>query len=324
MSLSVSRVVLASPLPLFAQPARNVRRIGVLSPHAKPPPGSNSPLIDSLRRAGYEVGKNLVIETRRAEGKPDRLPALARELVKLNVELIVAIENAATDAAKQATRTVPIVMWANMFPVERGLITSLARPGGNITGTVWHAQPKETALKVYQFLKEAAPSAKRSANLSDDRDPLIPFYDVPKYLRDIADLGLEHRRISIAPGEDFGTVLDLLNRHRPDVLMVAGYPVVARYWREIAAFAIEKRIVSISDSPGYLTAGGLLTYGPDGATMPDQVVFYVVRILQGAKPADLPIDQPHKYLMALNAKTAKAIGFKPPSTFMTRVDKVID
>lgn len=320
-----SGALLAAPLSSLAQqPARKVRRIGVLSPHAKPPPGSTSPFREVLRRAGYEVGKNLVIEARYADAKPDRLPELAQELVRLNVELIVALENAATDAAKRATQTTPIVMYANMFPVERGLIASLGRPGGSVTGTVWHAQPKETALKMSQLLREAVPNAKRPASLSSDRDPLVPFYDVPKLLRNIADLGLEHRRISIAQDDDFRTVLNLLKLSRPDILVVAAFPVVRRHWREIAAFAVEQRIVSISDSPGYLSAGGLLTYGPDAAALAVQNASYVVRILKGAKPGELAVEQAHKYVMAINAKTAQAIGFKPPPSFMLRVDKVIE
>jgi putative ABC transport system substrate-binding protein len=320
--------LLATPFRSFSQPAQKMRRIGYLSPGFPSPGGSTSriarTLQEALGRAGYEEGKNLIFEARYAKGKAERLAGLAEELVRLEVELIVAATNSASDAARRATRTLPIVMLANMFPVERGLAASLARPGGNVTGTVWWAQPQDSVTKLYQLLKEAVPSAKRSANITNPADPQIRFYDLEKLDRMRAGMGLSHTRITMTRPEDLEAVLDQLKASGAEVLYVgAAVPITSR-WREIAAFAIAQRMVSISDVSGYLNDGGLLSYGPDWTALVDRTVSYVDRILRGAKPGDLPIEQASKYEMVLNAKTARAIGFKPPASFMVQVDRVIE
>lgn len=323
--LLASGALLAAPLASIAQPAQPVRRIGFLSPYLPPPPGTAWLFRESLRRAGYEEGKNLVIEARFAEGNVKRLPVLAEELVRSKVEVIVAVVNSASDAARRASQTIPIVMFANMFPVERGLAASLARPGGNVTGTVWWAQPQETATKMYQILKEAAPYAKRAAEIRDPTDPQDHLYDRQKMTRMIATMGMTNTYIELRRLDGLKAALDQIKENKIDVLYVTGGggPVGSSF-REIAAFAIERKLVSISDSPTYIGAGGLLTYGPDGAELYDRTVSYVDRILRGAKPADLPIEQASKYVMAFNTKTARAIGFTPPPSFMLRVDKVVE
>ena len=211
---------LAAPLASFEQPAQKVRRIGFLYGGVRPPAGARSPLAESLRRVGYEEGRNLGIERRFAEGKAERLSGHAEELVRLDVELIVTLGNAATDAARRATQTVPIVMWANLFPVERGLVASLAHPGGNVTGTVWYARPIESVTKVYQIAKEAVPNAKRSAILADPTEPADRFYDQQELLRSVAAIGMTRVRIDMSRPEDLEAALDQLKASRTELFYV--------------------------------------------------------------------------------------------------------
>lgn len=322
--LLASSALIAAPLTAIAQPAQRLRRIGFLSPFPPPPPGAPWLFREALKRAGYEEGKNLVIEARFAEGNVERLPALAEELVRSNVELIVASVNSGSDAARRATQTIPIVMLGNMFPVERGLVASLARPGGNITGTVWWAKPRESAIKIFQILKEAVPRAKRSAQIWDPTDPQARFYDMADTERSVAAIGMNSTFIAMTQSENLEAALGQLKASRAEVLYVTGYPAVASRWREIAAFALEQKLVSISDTSPYLNAGGLLSYGPNIADLFDRTVSYVDRIVRGAKPGDLAVEQVSKYESVLNTKTAKAIGFKPPPSFMLRVDRLVE
>jgi putative ABC transport system substrate-binding protein len=314
-----------APLASFAQPAQKVRRIGFLAPFPAPPKPPDGPgtFRDALRRRGYEVGKNLVIEARWAAGNLERLAQLAEELVRLDVELIVSVSNDASDAARKATRSIPIVMWANTFPIERGLIASFARPGGNVTGTVWSMHPENALLKWFQLLKEAVPSARRSARIGAT-DSAYRFFDARAIERGIVALGMTHQRIPfIAPG-DLDAVLEQLKTSRAEVFHVPGLTFIPSFYKQIAAFAIEHKMVSISDVASYARAGGCLSYGLDPRELIDQIASYVDRILRGAKPGDLAIEQPTKFLMTLNASTARAIGLKPPESFMLRVDQVIE
>lgn len=321
--LLASSALLAVPLTSFAQPAPKVRRIGYLSLAAASTEVQQF-WRDSLRRAGYEEGRNLVIEWRFAEGEVGRLAGLADELVRLNVELIVAYLNEATDAAKHATQTIPIVMFAGMFPVERGIVKSLAHPGGNVTGTVWYANPQETSTKMLQIIKDAVPKARRLSQLWNPADPQMRFYDFAQRERVAAALGMSQQRFGITRPDEQKAAIGRVAASRPDVLWVGGNVNAVGVFREIAAFAIERKLVSVSDSALWVEAGGLLSYGPDRNALRDRTVSYVDRMLRGAKPSDLPVEQTTKWEMLLNAKTARAIGFKPPPSFMLRVDREIE
>lgn len=322
--LLASSALLAAPLASFAQPAQKVRRIGWLQlENAPTPPEVSAPFRDSLRRRGYEEGKNLVIEARWAQGKLERLPHLAEDLVRLDVEVIVTASNDASDVARKVTPSIPIVMIANWFPIQRGLIASFARPGGNVTGTVYSLEPENTLLKLFQLLKEAMPTATRSAHIGTE-DSAYRFWDERATERGIVALGMTRRRIPFKSPEDLQSVLQQLKESRAEVMHVPGSPVVGSFFKQIAAFAMEHRIVSISDAAGYPRVGGCISYGLDLMELFDKGASFVDRILRGAKPGDLPVEGPSKFLLILNASTARAIGLKPPESFMLRVDQVIN
>lgn len=277
----------------------------------------------ALARLGYNEGKNLIIEWRYAEGKPERLPALAEELVRLGVELIVTTSNASTLAAKHATRTIPIVMYSSTYPIESGLIKSYARPGGNITGLDWWPT-RELAEKTYQFLRAAFPGAKQVVVLRNSKDPNSHMYG-DEYKRKISStLGLTIVDVDMRSAEDLRDSVDQIAAIRGDILYVGGGAAINARIREIAAFAIKRKLLSIGNSAGYADGGGLLQFGAERSAMTDRAASYVDRILRGAKPADLPVEQPTKYELVLNVKTAKAIGINLSPSFMARVDRVIE
>jgi len=321
-ALGVLLALAAARRASYAQQQGKVRRIGYLSPGS--PPGMHDDWLNALRRAGYEEGRNIAVERRYAEGQVARLSALADELVRLDVELIVAYLNDASDAAARATKTKPIVMFANMFPAERGLIKSLAQPGGNVTGTVWWANPNVTRLKMLQIVKDAVPKARRVSWLTNLNEPQYRFYDLSELHRSAAAIGLGVQLVGMSNIAEKNAALDRIAAYRPDALFVGGSLSTFGVFPEVAAFAIKRKLVSLSDGSSFVQAGGLLAYGPDIHDLVDRTVSYIDRILQGAKPGDLPVEQATKWRFELNAKTARAIGFKPSTTFMMGVDRRVE
>jgi putative ABC transport system substrate-binding protein len=269
--------------------------------------------------------KNLLVEWRSAEGDAGRLPALVDELVRLNVELLVAISSDAEDAAKQASRTIPIVTFGTTFPIERGLIKSFARPGGNITGTVWFVDPEVTFSKQYQIFKDAVPGASRVYALYYGADPALRFWDRALERRLAKAMGLTVQDFPLHRPEAVKPTLERIASSRPDVLSVSGNVQASLgAFPEIAAFALQHKLVSYSESERYPRFGGLLSYGPNFLGLREFMVSYVDRILRGAKAADLPVQQTTKWDLVLNAKTAQAIGFRPPPAFMLQVTRQIE
>ena len=324
--LFAAGALLATPLACLAQPAQKVRRIGFLSPDASSSvfgQRAREMFAASLRGLGYEEGKNLVIEWRWGEAKVETLPALAEELVRLKVELIVARTNDPITAAKRATRTIPIVMLNSNHPVEMGLIPSLAHPGGNITGTSY-ATP-ELIEKQIQLVKEIAPSAVRVAIVwaegSGDTGVAI-MVDSLDRVADRAGMKLQYFDVS-ARGE-VKAVLDRIAASHIDALWVSGSPLARAHQDEIAAFALKQKLVSVGAIPTYAEIGGLLTYSPDTKESFDRTASYVDRILKGAKPADLPAEQPTRFNLVINLKTAEALGIKIPQSLLVRADRVIE
>jgi len=252
------------------------------------------------------------------------LPGLADELVRLNVEVILTVTNEAADAARHATHTIHVVMTGANYPVERGVVKSLARPGGNVTGTVWRANPQEEIPKLLQIIKDAVPNARRVAILFKDGDPQLGFFDPTDHDRIAASVGFSVQKFGVMRRDELKEVLDRVAASRPDVLSVSGNISALGGFAEVAAFALERKLVSLSDQSTYVDAGGLLSYGPEVNTVIDRTISYVDRILRGAKPSDLPIEQTTKWEMLLNRKSARAIGFKPPPSFMLRVDRTIE
>lgn len=322
--LLATGALLAAPLAR-AQQTTKVRRIGYLSPEvAESETGRrNQRLIrESLRRVGYEEGRNLTIEWRFAEGKTDRLDELARDLIRRDVELIVAFTNSPVVAAKRASHTIPVVMFVGVLPVELGLVESLARPGAQVTGTAWTSP--EMPGKILQILKEAAPGAVRVASLRNPSNPMNRIY-APEFERAAQVLGLTHQYFDVTRSEEIPAVLERIAASRPDALHVSFDPaVMGNRLREIATFAIEHKLVSIGSARAVVNTGVLLYYGPVAADIADQMAGYVDRILRGAKPADLPVQMPRKYELVINAITARAIGYKIPPALALRADEIIE
>lgn len=322
--LLASSALLAAPFTSFGQPAQTLRRIGYLNLNGSTTftaKRAQQMLRESLRRAGYEEGKNLVVEWRYADGNVEALPALAQELVRLKVELIVTSLNQPTAAAKRATRTLPIVMHSVYEPVENDYIESLARPGGNLTGTAWAGA--ETGGKIYQVLREAIPRAVRIASLWNPSGPGAEIGRT-RNERIASDLGMSVESFPVTRVEEFEPALKRIELMRPDALIVWGDAILNSRVEEIAAFAIKHRLVSIGSAPRYLDGGGLIYYGPDFSALYDRTASFVDRILRGARPGDLPVELPTRFETVLNAKTARAIGFKPSKSFMLRVDRQVE
>jgi len=308
-----------------AQQSKELYRIGWLTSRSPSDPGVFSPksASDSLRRLGYEEGKNVHIEWRFAENRIERFPALASDLMRLNVDLIVTTSHEATRAAQQATRTIPIVMAGGSFPLQLGFIASYARPGGNITGLDW-APTIAVAGKGYQLLKEAVPGAKRIASLWDPNAMSAQLYGAEFIRKVSSDTGLSIERVELSKAEELAVALKRIAAMRADALYVGGYVGIRPHFGSIAAFALKRKMISISSGQGYAAAGGLLFYGAQISAMVARVASYIDRILRGAKPANLPVEQPTKYELVLNLKTARAMGLTLPPGLMVQVDRAIE
>jgi putative ABC transport system substrate-binding protein len=322
-TLAAAITAIGAPLVGLAQTATRVRHIGVLSLNkaASDVATMEQGLItNALRRAGYDAGRNLAIEWRYGEGEVTRLGGLADELVKLNVELILAVTNEPIEAARRATRSIPIVMIGAALPVELGFIDSFARPGANVTGTAWAAL--EMSGKVLQVLKEAAPRAVRVAILASPTTPGTQRYRAENE-RAAKALGLKIRAFDMTPGEDAATTLKRVAASRPDALYIAGEGIVATRLSEIAAFAVRRKLLAIGVTPQFIPAGGALYYGPNLTDIVERTVSYIDRILKGARPADLPVEQPTKFDLIINLKTVRALGMTIPQSLLLRADEVI-
>lgn len=324
--LLASSVLLAAPLTSFAQPATKVRRIGYLDVGVSTNNTRLPLLLESLRTLGYEEGQNLTVEKRYFEGKQERLSEYAEDLVRRNVELIVAAgARQSIAAAKAATRTVPIVMFSALAPIEDGFVASLAHPGGNITGTAW-APPETIHRKLVQLLKEAMPRATRIALIFDPTT--LPPDTLKRSLAEVdrlaVELGITTQIYHVTRAEELGPVLEQIGASRPNALLVYVNPPFRSRLGEIAAYAIKHKLISMSASSVYVDAGGLFSYGPSFTDTVDRTASYVDRILKGAKPSELPVEEPAKYDMVINLSTAKALGFKIPPSILVRANRVIE
>ena len=315
---------LAAPLAASAQPAGKVYRIGYLST------GSASatylrPLEafrQGLRELGWVEGKNIVIEYRYAEGRIDRLPGLAEELVRLKVDIIVASPTPSALAARDASRTIPIVGLSLTEPVALGLVASLALPGGNVTG-VTYAVDTDIFGKQLELLKEVVPKVRRVAVLSNPTgSPAYPLTmsNVKAAARSLGlQLQLHEAR---EPGEIAGAFVAMA-KERAVALLVFGDPMFFVHRGRIADLALKNRLPSMSTQWQWVEAGGLMAYGPSFPDLWRRAATYVDKILKGAKPADLPVEQPAKFELVINLKTAKALGLTIPPSLLQRADEVI-
>ena len=273
-----------------------------------------------LKELGYVDGKNIAIEYRYAEGKADRLPALAAELVGLKVDVILATAIPSVLAVKKVSATIPIVLVGVSDPVASGIVASLSRPGGNITGLTLLAP--ELSGKRLELLKEAVPNVTRVAFLWNSANPA----QAPQWREAQAAaqaLGLRLQSLEVRSSNDFDSAFEAALRERARALIASPEPLINTYLKRIVEFAAKNRLPAMYAGPEVVDAGGLMSYAPDYTYQYRRAATYVDKILKGAKPADLPVEQPKKFEFIINLKAAKQIGLTIPPNVLARADKVI-
>jgi len=315
-------VLLASPRASEAQQAGKVPRIGYLRSTS---PSDRPPLLDAfrqgLRELGWVEGRNIVIDYRYAEGRFDRLPDLAAELVRLKVDIIVASPTPAAAAAKNATQTIPIVMIAVTDPVGLGLIASLARPGGNVTGLSYSVGP-EIIGKQLELLKETVPKVRRVAILSNPANPSQPL-SIRELKVAARSLGVQLQLLEAQGPNEFDGAFAAMATERVGALVVMSDSMLNSHRTRLADLAARSRLPAAYGLRENVEAGGLVSYGPSVRDLFRRSATYVDKILKGAKPADLPVERPTKFDLVINLKTVKALGLTIPQSLLGRADEVI-
>jgi putative ABC transport system substrate-binding protein len=315
----------AAAWPLAAraqQPAAKVPRIGFLgNSTADLEANLVGPFRDGLRALGYEEGRNIVIEYRWAEGEYERFPALIAELVASNVDVIVTAGTPASLAVKKATTTIPLVMVAVGDPVATGLVASLARPGGNITGLT--SISSEMEGKRLELLREVVPKVSHIAVLWNAASP-IQVIEEGEVRAAAGVLGIKMLSLGVRTREEIDDALATIIQERPDALLVLADRLFLHHRTRIIAFAAQERLPGVHAYRELIEAGGLMSYGPSYADMHRRAAAYVDKILKGAKPADLPVERPVKFELVVNLKAAKALGLTIPPSVIFRADEVIE
>jgi putative ABC transport system substrate-binding protein len=302
--------------------SEEVPRIGylTLSPLLEPPSPERAGFLKGLREHGYEDGKNIIIEYRSAEGDPEALPFIAEELVATGVRLVVTAGYPAVKAVQEASNTMPIVLLFAADPDATGFAKSLARPGGNITGM--SMQNRELGAKRLELLKEAIPTIQRVAVLWDSANPVLK----PEWESTLAAaqrLGIQLISADGAGEADFEKAFALIAKERPDALVTFVDLRLASYRNIIPEFALQQRLPSIFALKAFVESGGLMSYSPDFVDLCRRSAGYVDKVLKGAKPAELPIQQPTRYVLVINLKTTQRLGLKLPERTLQRADEVI-
>jgi len=318
--LALCSLLLAPCSAVEAQQPTKIPRIGILSPGSSAFPGRAryDSFRQGLRKLGYIEGKNIFIEIRTAEGKQDRLSDFATELVKLKVDVIVTAGTPGVLAAKNATSAIPIVFWAVADPVRAGLVSSLARPGGNITGLTSFGP--ELDGKRLELLKETFPKITRVAYFREATAPETGSIEIQAAA---SALGLQLQSLKVRSAKDFDGAFDAALKERAQALTTSAGPVIIINQQRIVAFAAKNRLPAIYPYSEFIDAGGLMFYGVSFSDLFRRAATYVDKILKGAKPADLPVEQPTKFELIINLKTAKQIGVTIPPNVLARADKVI-
>jgi putative ABC transport system substrate-binding protein len=321
--LALSALLFALSLSANAQQPKKVHRVGYLMPGSPNSESADSEGIRlALRELGYIEGQNIAFEYRYAVGKRDRFPELAAELVRLKVDIVIVDGgNNPARALKNATNTIPIVMMGGSDPVEAGLVKSLARPGGNVTGLTNFA--RELGGKRLELLKEVVPKIARVAVLYDPANT-----SQVREVKEILPVTARVLKLTVQPwdlpdADGFEKAFGTFNKERTDSLYVLSGTRISGNYERIAGYALRRRLPSIYNNREAVEAGGLIYYGGDLADSYRRVAVYVDKILKGAMPADLPIEQPSKFELAINLRTAKQIGVTIPQRVLARADRVI-
>jgi putative ABC transport system substrate-binding protein len=314
----VTLALLAVPLAAEAQPAGKIYRVGFLNPRS----GQNEwdeAFRQALGELGYVEGRNLIIAYRWGAGNEERLAEMAAELVQLKVDIIVAAATVAIQAAKRATNTIPIVMAAVSDPVGIGIVASLSRPGGNVTGLT--LMTPDLAGKRLQWLREIVPKTTRVAILGGRGGATRLFLE---QMRAAAEqTGVQLVLPEVGGAEDLAGAFTAMQRERAQALIVEVGPLTSDHRRRIVELAAQYRLPAMYEVRGFVESGGLMSYGPSIVEMYRRTAVYVAKILKGAKPADLPVEQPEKFELVINLKTAKALGLTIPQSVLGRADEVI-
>lgn len=323
--IALGASALAAPLRSLAQQqAAKIPVIGYLTPVV---PQNNSDyrfeaFLRGMRELGYVEGTNFRLEVRWGEGKLERMPALAAELVRLKVDVLVASSSPSVLAAKELTRTIPIVMPVSSDPVGDGIVASLARPGGNITGLSMMAP--ELGAKRLQLLKSVLPKPSHAVGVLWN-----PAYKGMRARFREAEaaapaVGMKVLSLEVRDSREMEAAFDAVSRDRPDALLLLADPLTYSLRARIVEFAREKRLPAIYETREFAEAGGLMSYGPNVSDLYRRAAYYVDRILKGAKPGDLPIEQPTKIELLVNLKTARVLGITIPQSILVNADQVIE
>ena len=319
----VGLCVLAAPLACIAQQTNKIRSIGILSVRSRPASfegDSYGAFLEGLRELGYVEGKNIAIEWRFAEGKYDRLPALAAELVGLKVDILVVVNTAVIRAAREATRTIPIVMLTSSDPVGSGFVASLARPGGNITGL--SNVVSDIAPKYIELLAIAIPKLSRVAVLlnPDNTQHRPIFINIQAAA---AKAGIRTFPVEVETSQKVESAFVAMVHQKAEAMILAIDSRFTDYLPQIVGLAARNRLPAMFPDRGYVEAGGLMSYGQDVADSYRHAATFVDKIFKGAKPAELPVEQSTKFELVINRKSAIALGLAIPQELLLRADKVI-
>jgi putative ABC transport system substrate-binding protein len=317
-------VILTAPLIAEAQPSANLPRIGILLTGAPPPAPDHSMSLGAFRQGlrdlGYVEGQNIILEFRYAEGRFERLPGLTAELVHLKVDILVAGGSQPVQVLKQSTSTIPIVGVALADPVGTGFSTSFARSGGNITGLAF--QNADLSTKRLELLKEAVPGVTRVAVLWDTHNPASA--SAVRATEEAAQsLGLQLHLLEVQGPHDFDSAFDAAQKGRAQALLQVGSPLFNTHKKTLLDLVGQSRLPASCEQRAFVVDGCLMAYGPSFTQMWRRAATYVDKILKGAKPADLPIEQPMKFELVINLKTAKTLGLTIPPSILFQADEVI-
>jgi putative ABC transport system substrate-binding protein len=311
----------AWPLMAQAQQTKKTHRVGFLWDGPNVFPDALEAFRQELRDLGYVEGRTIIVEYRWAEGKPDKIGQMAEELVRLGVDAIVAPSSIYTGAAKRATSTIPVIFMSHAAPLETGHVTSLARPGGNATGL--SLMQTETGVKTLELFKEAAPSLRRVAVLVD---PATPSHAPGlKALEAAAPaLGLEIHRVPARAASEYESAFASMTRNGADGVLVLSTPLFIASAQRLAELALIHKLPSLFGPRHHVSAGGLMSYSPDRSALWRRGAQYLDKVLRGASPAELPVEQPTKFELVINLRTAKSLGLNLPPGLLGRADEVIE